>query len=247
MIATPCAAALREAAQRLRGHSETPRLDAELLLAHLLQKSRTWLFTWPEHPLDAPRQAAYQTLIERRRHGEPIAYLTGRREFWSLTLEVTPATLAIAHERPRCQIRAVDRSAAALAVARRNQARLGIHNLSFAQGDWLAPLQGERFHRILANPPYIASGDPHLRRGDLRYEPPEALIGGIDGLCDLRHIIASAPASLHDGGMILLEHGYDQGAEIVKLLLAVGFHQTRTLCDLSGHGRVAVGVYRSVA
>ena len=84
--------ALREAAARLAAH-ETARLDAELLLAHVLGRPRTYLYAWPERELDVERAAAFDALVARRAAGEPVAYLVGAREFWSRALAVTPATL----------------------------------------------------------------------------------------------------------------------------------------------------------
>lgn len=84
---------LHRAGRRLIGTSDSPRLDAELLLAHALDRPRSYLYTWSEHRPEANRLTLYLELIERRRRGEPVAYLTGRREFWSLELEVTPDTL----------------------------------------------------------------------------------------------------------------------------------------------------------
>ncbi len=73
--------------------SPSPRLDAELLLAHALGQSRSYLRTWPEREPDAAQCAAFAALLERRRAGEPVAYLLGRQGFWSLDLEVAPHTL----------------------------------------------------------------------------------------------------------------------------------------------------------
>src|SRR3546814_5507157 len=91
---------------------------------------------------------------------------------------------------------ATDASEPALAVARGNAAALGIGNVEFREGDWLAPLAGERFDLIASNPPYIALGDPHLDEGDLRFEPPAALSSGRDGLDAIRTIARDAPAHL---------------------------------------------------
>lgn len=73
--------------------SPTARLDAELLLAFVLNKSRSYLRTWPEHEPSAEQQAAFAALLERRRAGEPVAYILGHQGFWSLDLEVAPHTL----------------------------------------------------------------------------------------------------------------------------------------------------------
>ncbi len=91
------AATLREllahAARRLTAVSETPRLDAELLLAAALDRPRSYLHAWPERVLEIEQAARFAAWLERRLNGEPVAYLLGRREFWSLELEVTPDTL----------------------------------------------------------------------------------------------------------------------------------------------------------
>lgn len=85
--------ALRDATRRLQGRSETPRLDAEVLLAEALGQPRGYLYAWPERGLTTVENTRFMALLERRRQGEPIAYILGRREFWSLELKVTPATL----------------------------------------------------------------------------------------------------------------------------------------------------------
>ncbi|MEK9713393.1 MAG: peptide chain release factor N(5)-glutamine methyltransferase [Thalassolituus sp.] len=73
--------------------SESPRADSELLLMHVLQVNRAWLYTWPDKPLTAEQVSFLDQLLKRRIQGEPVAYLTGFREFWSLPLEVAPTTL----------------------------------------------------------------------------------------------------------------------------------------------------------
>lgn len=80
-------------ASRMLSASPTPRLDAELLLAHVLHKPRSYFFTWPEALLTSEQMAQLVKLIDQRKAGHPIAYLTGQREFWSLQLKVTEATL----------------------------------------------------------------------------------------------------------------------------------------------------------
>ena len=87
---------LADAAARIGGANG--RLEAETLLAHVLGKTRAWLYAWPEHALDAEQHAAYENMVEARAHGEPIAYLTGHREFWSLNLQVTRDVLIPRHE-----------------------------------------------------------------------------------------------------------------------------------------------------
>lgn len=86
---------IREALQQAQHlqHSDSARLDAELLLAEVLGKDRTFLYTWPERPLSAAQQARFLQYLQRRSAGEPVAHILQRREFWSLTLEVNASTL----------------------------------------------------------------------------------------------------------------------------------------------------------
>lgn len=151
--------------------------------------------------------------------------------------------LALASERPLARVVATDASADALAVARGNAATHRIINVEFRQGDWLAPLAGQRFDLIASNPPYIALGDPHLERGDLRFEPSLALASGLDGLDAIRAILAGAPTHLRPGGWLLLEHGWEQGAAVRALLDAAGFSQVVSVRDLESRERVSLGCH----
>jgi len=148
--------------------------------------------------------------------------------------------VTLALERPLAQVTALDRSPAALAVAQRNAARLDAH-VEFLSSDWFAALGGRRFDLIVGNPPYIAAGDPHLGRGDIRFEPLAALAAGGDGLDDLRRLTATAGAHLKPGGALLLEHGYNQADAVQALLRASGFQRPRSWTDLSGIRRVSGG------
>ena len=149
--------------------------------------------------------------------------------------------LAIARERPQAQVIATDASAAALEVARANAERNRVRNVQFRQGDWLAPLAGERFDLIASNPPYIADGDPHLSAGDLRFEPPTALSSGADGLDAIRVIVRDARAMLQPGGWLLLEHGWDQGDAVRALLQGGGYGDVATEQDLEARDRISLG------
>ncbi len=145
--------------------------------------------------------------------------------------------LALKAQRPGAQVQALDRSEAALDVARRNAARLGL-DITFTQGNWL---QGnhQRYHLIVANPPYVADADPHLPA--LAHEPRQALTAGTEGLDDLRTIIASAPAHLHPDGHLLLEHGHDQATRVRQLLHTAGFDDIASRRDLAGIERCSGG------
>jgi|SRR6187402_2032507 len=252
------------------------RLEAELLLAHVLGVNRAWFFAHADDPADAEATQRFEALVGRRAAGEPIAYITGTRDFWSLTLTVTPATLiprpetellvelalerlpiggrvvdlgtgsgaialAIARERPDAAVFAVDASADALAIARQNAQRLGLERVTFAHGDWLAPLATEQFDLIVSNPPYIESDDHHLREGDLRFEPVTALASGVDGLDDIRRIAGAALSRLAPGGWLLLEHGWNQGDTTRGVLEHAGFQEAFTAQDLEQRDRVSGG------
>ncbi len=253
--------------------SEAAR-EASVLLAAATGTSRAVLLAFPERALHPDERARYADWIARRARGEPVAYLTGRREFWSLELEVTPdvlvprpetellveraltlrdtlptqaldlgtgsgaIALALARERPDWRITASDCAPAALAVARRNAARLGIGGIEFVLGAWFDAIGNRRFDLLLSNPPYVRADDPALERAPLRYEPRVALAAGPDGLAALALIIAAAPRHLEPEGWLLLEHGADQGATVADLLVANGFRHVGSRRDLAGRERV---------
>jgi release factor glutamine methyltransferase len=148
--------------------------------------------------------------------------------------------LAIAQQRPRASVLAVDASTDALAVADANARRLGLA-VELRHGDWFAPVAGERFDVVVSNPPYIAEADPHLAA--LRHEPRQALASGADGLRDIRRIITSAPAHLAPGGWLLLEHGWDQATTVHGLLTVAGFTQVQSRRDLAGIERCTGGCW----
>lgn len=149
--------------------------------------------------------------------------------------------VTLALEIPAAQVSAVDRSTAALDVARRNAEKLGA-TVRFVESDWFSALErGARFDFIVANPPYVADDDPHLREGDLRFEPLSALASGPAGLDDLRHIAAAAADFLAPHGWLLLEHGYDQAEAVRALLVAHGFEAVASARDLAGIERISYG------
>jgi release factor glutamine methyltransferase len=267
---------LAQAAETLG--TDSPRLDAELLLAGALGKNRSYLFAWPEIIPPPDVRARFHALLQRRAAGEPVAYLLGQREFWSLPLRVTPATLiprpetetlvalalqhipadttaciadlgtgsgaialALARERPHCRIVATDISQAALAVAAANADQLGIASVQWMAGDWCAALPDMPFDLIVSNPPYIPEDDVHLKRGDVRFEPRNALASGPQGMDALQHIARCAITRLRPHGWLLLEHGYDQGQPATRLLQACGYEAVQDYPDDAGHGRIVAG------
>lgn len=256
--------------------------EAEALVLAALGLPRSTLYADPERLLSAAEVTRIDEWLTRRRDGEPLAYLQGERDFWSLTLEVSPAVLvprpetellveralaagdaleargvalpavldlgtgsgaiaiAISHERPGWRVTAIERSSAALEIARRNALRHGVQ-LQFLHGDWFAPVADRRFHVIASNPPYVAGDDPVLQGDSLRHEPQEALTPGDDGYADLEHLIDTAPRHLEPGGTLLLEHGATQGERVRAKLVARGFAHVVSYPDLAGHERVSQG------
>jgi release factor glutamine methyltransferase len=146
--------------------------------------------------------------------------------------------VSLALERPSCRVTGVDISDAVLRVAHANAVALQA-GVEFLASDVYSALGERRFHLIVSNPPYIAAADPHLGRGDLRFEPRRALASGADGLDLIRRLVADAPAHLEAGGWLLLEHGWEQAAAVRGLLRAAGFGAVFSATDLAGHERVS--------
>jgi release factor glutamine methyltransferase len=252
--------------------------EAKILLGHVLRRDRAWLAAHGEEQMSARDARAFDALARRRRDGEPVAYLTGRREFYGLELEITPEVLiprpetellvelalvridahehtdildlgsgsgaialAIASERPHSKVLGVDISAAAVTLALRNASRLGLGNVTFTASDWFREVPKKRYDAIVANPPYVASGDAHLSEGDLRFEPPVALAAGADGLSSIRAIVADAAAYMSPGAWLLIEHGYDQAEAVQSMLRAAKFGELQSRRDLAGIPRIAMG------
>ncbi|MEO8859624.1 MAG: peptide chain release factor N(5)-glutamine methyltransferase [Burkholderiaceae bacterium] len=262
------------------------RLDSQLLLLHALGVApdvegaqRAWLIAHGDDALPAAALSRFDGFVQRRLAGEPVAYITGFKEFYGLTLEVdtrvliprpdtetlvswalellaalslspgqVPAVLdlgtgsgaialALKQQRPDLQVDAIDASAEALAVAVGNAQRLGL-SIGFRQGHWLASVT-RRYHCIVANPPYVAERDSHLAA--LAHEPASALVSGVDGLRDLRHIVDAASAFLYPGAWLLLEHGFDQGLAVRELLFDAGYGSVQTRRDLGGNERCTGG------
>ncbi len=145
--------------------------------------------------------------------------------------------VAVAHTRPDAGVSALDVSAAALTVARRNADRHSA-TIHFIESNWYHALGSQQFDIIVANPPYIVAGDMHLSQGDLRFEPIDALTDHADGLSALRIIIAGASAHLLNNGWLLLEHGYDQARAVRALLSLHGYIDIQSWKDLAGIERV---------
>lgn len=150
--------------------------------------------------------------------------------------------LAVASECKNAEVIAVDTSIQALDVARENGRRNNLQ-VEFLQSDWFAALGNWKFDLIVSNPPYIASGDPHLSQGDLRFEPLTALASGPDGLDDIRLIVSRAPEFCLPKAWLMIEHGFDQGEVIRALFSDAGFCRVETVQDLEQRDRVTIGQF----
>jgi release factor glutamine methyltransferase len=149
--------------------------------------------------------------------------------------------VTLACEAPQCDVTAVDISPLALALAQQNALQLNA-KVNFIQSNWYNALSEQTFHLIVANPPYIAKNDPHLSEGDLRFEPLIALTDeSEDGLSSIRTIVNHAPQYLVDGGMLMIEHGYDQAELAREIFIAAGFTDVKSVNDLAGIARVTHG------
>lgn len=267
---------VRDGAGKLDSVSGTSRLDAELLLARVLDRDRTWLFTWPDHEVPLEDERRFLSLLEERAAGRPVAWLLGEREFFGHIYRVTPDTLiprpetellvevvlrllpeagqrivdlgagtgavgiSLALARPGWRVLLGDLHVDTLAVASENALRLGAENVRTVLSDWLREIDGE-LDAVISNPPYVPEQDPHLQEGDVQFEPRRALVAGVDGLDAIRAILRQSAGKLKPGGLLALEHGYDQGAAVRDLLTDAGFVDVATEKDLAGHDRVTHG------
>ncbi len=267
--------------QQLIQQSSLDRIDVEVLLCHVLQRSREYLFAHADEGLTERQQIQFTELVARREQGEPIAYLVGHKEFWSLDFCVTPdvliprpetelivetvlqhypyekmiklvdlgtgsgaIALAIGSERPNWQLTAVDKSAAALNLAKKNAAALAITNVELIESDWCDKLTGQ-YDVVVSNPPYIDQADPHLQQGDVQFEPNMALVAEKNGLQAIMVIAEQAKTYLKPQGLLVFEHGYQQATEVQNILQRKGYQHIKTLKDLNGNHRVTLATIKT--
>jgi len=153
--------------------------------------------------------------------------------------------LALASERPDWHITGIDYQLKTIDVAYRNSMRLKLYNVKFFYGNWFKSLKKKSYDLIVSNPPYISINDPYLIQGDVRFEPKTALISENNGLEDLAIICYNASIYLRFNGWIILEHGWQQGLTVRKLLITSGFVHVNTICDYSGKERISIGQWLS--
>ncbi|HET6942796.1 MAG TPA: peptide chain release factor N(5)-glutamine methyltransferase [Sphingomicrobium sp.] len=265
--------ALSRATNELGQVSDTPRLDAELLMAEALHIDRDKLILAPPQG-DAPKR--FFEMIGRRKEGEPVAYITGRRAFWNIELHVGPGVLiprpdsevliasALEHFEgtagptrildlgtgpgtlllaaldlwPKATGVGVDVSRQAMSYAAANARRLGFESrVVLKEGDWAQGI-AEKFDLILCNPPYVAE-DAELGPGVREFEPDEALFAGKEGLDAYRELAPQLPRLLNQGGLAVVEIGYDQAGPVTELLSRDGL-SARVVNDLGNRPRAVL-------
>ncbi len=259
------------------GLHDSAAVDSKVLLAACLHKELVYLHTWPEKVLDKLQLQEFQEYVEQRSLGHPVAHIIGYRDFWTLRLKVTAATLiprpeterlveialdlnlpektkvldlgtgtgaialALASEHPSWLITGLDKSAEAIALAKDNAILHNLESVEFIQSDWFSAVSRQQFDLIVTNPPYIEENNQYLRLGDVRFEPSSALTAGADGLDDIRLIVAQSKEYLAGNAWLVIEHGYQQSAQVAGILKEHGFKKIRNECDLNGLPRISLG------
>ena len=284
------AQAIEDLAQK--NPTENSKIDALVLLQHATGKSRTQILAFDDTEIDEKVRLKLTALLDRRLSGEPIAYILGEKEFWSLPLNVSKGTLiprpdteilvekalqialeklqknpphfrildlgtgtgaialALASELSSiCQkqqisleIIGVDLMPDVVALAQSNAERNKL-NVQFLQSRWFENITG-RFDLIVSNPPYIDAQDEHLRQGDVRFEPLSALVANDTGYADLRHIIELAPSYLNSNGVLLLEHGWQQGEKVRSIFQENHWEMVETVRDYGDNERITLGFWK---
>ena len=272
--------------------TENSKIDVLVLLQHVTGKSRTQILAFDDTEIDEKVRLKLTALLDRRLKGEPIAYILGEKEFWSLPLNVSKGTLiprpdteslvekalqialekleenpphfrildlgtgtgaialALASElAPICQKRhipleiiGVDLMPDVVALARSNAERNQL-NVQFLQSSWFDNITG-KFDLIVSNPPYIDVQDEHLHQGDVRFEPLSALVANGEGYADLRHIIELASSYLNSNGVLLLEHGWQQGEKVRSIFQENHWEMVETVRDYGDNERVTLGFWK---
>ena len=238
---------------------DTPRLDGEVLLSHVLGKNRIYLYTNYDQPLEQEELDRYRPLVIERAKGHSVASLTGTKDFMGLTFAVNdkvliprPDTETLVeyvlhtyHQQdslPTATGMGLDISRDALEIAAQNQEAFKLENRSeFHESDMFSYLEhhNELFDVIVSNPPYIRLEDKKILSPDVLNEPHIALFGGEDGLDFYRQLAMECVTYLKPHGLVALEVGYDQAETVKSLLEAVGSYVDISFAaDLAGINRV---------
>jgi release factor glutamine methyltransferase len=256
-----------------------PRLDARVLVAHVVGVETTLTFSRGEIVLTADQERALESFIVRRKAGEPVARIVGRREFWGLDLAVTSDTLdprsdtetlvaavldhakrlelraprildlgagsgcvglALLRELSDARVVATDISDGALHTAAENAKRVGLADrFSGVRTNWADGVVGP-FDIVVSNPPYLSAADMGQLEPEVRFDPPRALDGGVDGLDCYRAIVADVARVAAPKCIIAFEVGVGQSDAVADLLMRQGFRVAEIRADLAAIPRCVV-------
>jgi release factor glutamine methyltransferase len=260
------------------GQFDSSAIDSKVLLSACLDCELVYLHIWPEKYLNHSQLEHLQTLVAKRILGHPVAYLIGYKDFWSLHLQVSPATLiprpeterlveialdlpmhesakvldlgtgtgaialALASEKPNWSITGLDKNLEAVKLAKENATSNQLEQVVFIQSDWFSGVGKQQFNLIVTNPPYVEQDNELLKKGDVRFEPSIALTSGVDGLDDIRLIVAAGKKHLLNNAWLVIEHGYQQGELVSHIFRSHGYSQIHTEQDLNDLPRITLGL-----
>ncbi len=266
--------------------SHSPRLDAEVLLAHARECQRIELYTaFSEEPSEESR-TAFREMVRRRAEGTPVAYLVGYKEFYSAQFEVNPDVLiprpetehlivealdrakqlreergsadgllklvdigtgsgaiaiTVAKQLKASHVTAIDISAAALEIAKRNAAKfqIGEDRIQFVEGDLLSACPPQQvFDLVLSNPPYVSDAEyEQLERSVREFEPKRALVSGPLGSEVITEILQQASNHLAEDGILIFEFS-PMLAEKLPSLVTGAWQAPIVTKDYAGHARI---------
>ena len=255
----------RAQAQAALSHLPAAQSEALALLLAVEGIDQVEFMMRPKTPLADPQR--WQQVLSRRCAGESVAAISGRADFFNLTLAVGPGVLiprpdtesfadvewgvgpvldlgtgsgalaCWAYAQGHRPVLALERSLMALSYARRN-VPLGV---TLVRGDWSRSVAPRSIGTVLANPPYIADDEPELAGDGVAHEPRSALVAQQSGYADLLHIAQDGSRILRDRGWLWLEHGYQQHSKVAEHLTDLGYQQVRGIKDLAGHTRITGG------
>jgi len=234
---------------------DSPELDSQVLLCHVLACSTTYLHAWTDKVLTQQQQTEFEHLISLRQQQDTLVPRPDTELLVSLALTKIKAdmliadlgtgsgaiALSLAAEMSSARFVAMDYSLPALKVAVKNATNNDLNNVCFWQGSWLSAISDNSLDIVVSNPPYIEENDPHLTVGDVQFEPITALTSGADGLDDIRLIISQAARSLKPSGWLMIEHGYHQAQQVKSLFEQAGFTSVSSEQDYGGNDRVVLG------
>ena len=237
-------------------HTLIPRPDSEILVEQVLAWIQQTTGLQQGYLPQADLQQSEQQSEQQRQYknslsnnNQPSALNPAQYKLLDLGTGTGCLAISIAHELNKIQaeswqITAVDFSPEALNIAQQNAKLYQMANIQFIQSDWFAnipkPIQeAEKFTVIISNPPYIDKADSHLTA--LIAEPISALVADNHGLADIQTIVTYAPDYLQQGGLLAIEHGFEQGRAVRELLIEQGWQNVHSVKDYGGNERVTMG------